>query len=260
MSEFRTERDSMGEVQVPAGAYYAAQTQRAVENFPISGRPLPPALIHALGRVKYACAVANRDLGKLTGSGKNPIHERQVEALLASCREVADGKMDNQFPIDVYQTGSGTSSNMNANEVIANRAIELAGGDRFATEKPIHPNDHVNMGQSTNDIFPTAIHVAVAVEIKDRLLPALARFHETLAEKSKEWDAIIKIGRTHLMDATPLRLGQEFGGFARQLELSMDRAKRAMDAVRELPAGGTAVGSGINTHPEFGGRVAKVLA
>ncbi|MEE9601995.1 MAG: class II fumarate hydratase [Thermoguttaceae bacterium] len=260
MSDFRTERDSMGDVQVPSNAYYGAQTQRAVDNFPISGWQLPPPLIHALGLVKYAAAVVNRDLGKLTGSGKNPLDDEQVEALLEACREVAEGKLDGEFPIDVFQTGSGTSSNMNVNEVISNRAIELAGGDRMSADKPIHPNDHVNMGQSTNDMFPTAIHVAVGREVLDTLLPALRRFADMLSRQSKEWDDIIKIGRTHLADATPLRLGQEFGGFARQLELSTERALRAMAAVFELPVGGTAVGSGINTHPEFGRRVAKVLA
>ena len=260
MTDFRTEHDSMGGVQVPAQAYYGAQTQRAVENFPISGWRLPSPLIHAMGRVKYACAVANRDLGKLTGTGKKPIDDDQVEALLAASREVAEGKLDGEFPIDVFQTGSGTSSNMNANEVIANRAIELMGGDRFEAAKPIHPNDHVNMGQSTNDTFPTAIHVAVACEIERRLIPSLERFRGVLADKAQQWDKIIKIGRTHLADATPLRLGQEIGGFARQLELSIDRAKRALRAVLELPVGGTAVGTGINTHPEFGSRVAAVLA
>ncbi|MCY2994934.1 MAG: class II fumarate hydratase [Planctomycetota bacterium] len=260
MSDFRTERDSMGEVQVPAGAYYGAQTQRAVENFPISGWTLPPALIHALGLVKYACGVANHDLGKLTGTGKNPLRSEQVAALLQACREVAEGKHDGEFPVDVFQTGSGTSSNMNVNEVISNRAIEILGGDRFQPDKPVHPNDHVNMGQSTNDIFPTAIHVAAAVEVKNDLLPALQRLADTLAQKAREWDGIIKIGRTHLMDATPLRLGQEIGGFARQLQLSVRRAQQVLEAVLELPAGGTAVGSGINTHPEFGQRVANALA
>lgn len=259
-SEFRIERDSMGEVRVPANAYYGAQTQRAVDNFPISGWPLPPSLIHALGLVKYAAGVANRDLGKLTQTGKNRLSEAQVDAMLAACREVAAGKLDNQFPIDVFQTGSGTSSNMNANEVIANRAIEIMGGDRFQAEKPIHPNDHVNMGQSTNDMFPTAIHVAVASGVRNDLIPALSRFFDVLQEKASNWDKIIKIGRTHLADATPLRLGQEIGGFARQLQLSISRAVRALEAVLELPCGGTAVGSGINTHPEFGSRVAAVLA
>ncbi len=260
MTDFRTERDSMGEVRLPAEVYYGPQTQRAVDNFPISGRTLPPEMIRAMGLVKWAAATANRDLGKLTGSGKSPLADKQAEALLAACREVADGKLDAQFPVDVFQTGSGTSSNMNANEVIANRAIELSGGDRFAAEKPIHPNDHVNMGQSTNDIFPTAIHVAVAVAASENLIPALRRCHEVLAEKAGKWGKILKIGRTHLADATPLSLGQEIGGFARQLEQSVDRASRAVEAVRELPVGGTAVGTGINTHREFGRRVAETLA
>jgi len=260
MSDYRAERDSMGEVKVPARAYYSAQTQRAVENFPISGWPLPKPLIHALGLVKYAAAVANRDLGKLTGSGKNPLNDRQVEMLLAACREVHEGRWDDEFPIDVFQTGSGTSSNMNANEVISNRAIELMGGDRFAAAKPIHPNDHVNMGQSTNDMFPTAIHVAVVMEIIKKLIPALQRFRDVLTDKAARWDRIIKIGRTHLADATPLRLGQEFSGYARQLERCLDQADRAAAAVAELPAGGTAVGTGINTHPDFGAKVAEVLS
>jgi fumarate hydratase, class II len=260
MSDFRIETDSMGEVRLPAQAYYGAQTKRAVENFPISGKPLPPELIHALGLVKYAAAVANRDLGKLSGSGKNRLNEKQIEAILAACREVAEGRHDDEFPVDVYQTGSGTSSNMNANEVIANRAIELSGGDRFAREKPIHPNDHVNMGQSTNDMFPTAIHVAVASAINERLVPALSECAEALAEKSQAWQEILKIGRTHLADATPLTLGQEIGGLARQLENSVERCASAVEAVLELPVGGTAVGTGINTHPEFGGRVCDILS
>jgi fumarate hydratase class II len=252
MAEFRNERDSMGNVQVPAQAYYGAQTQRAVENFPISGQPLPAHLVHALGLVKAAAAVANRDLGKL----KPEI----AELILQAAREVAAGKLDDQFPLDVYQTGSGTSSNMNANEVISNRAIELSGGNRFDSKKPIHPNDHVNMGQSTNDMFPTAIHVAVAQGIRQELIPALDRFRSVLAAKAKQWDGIIKIGRTHLADATPIRLGQELSGFVRQLELSLERAQRALQAVLELPAGGTAVGTGINTHPKFGAKVAESLA
>jgi fumarate hydratase, class II len=252
MSEFRVEKDSMGDVKVPAKAYYSAQTQRAVENFPISGQPLPPRLIHALGLVKVAAAAANRDLGKLKPEIAEPI--------IKAAREVAEGKFDGEFPIDVYQTGSGTSSNMNANEVISNRAIEMTGGDRFAAKKPIHPNDHVNMGQSTNDMFPTAIHVAVGRAIQKELIPALQRFQGVLADKAKRWDDIIKIGRTHLADATPIRLGQELSGYARQLELSVERARRALAAVLELPAGGTAVGTGINTHPKFGAKVAEVLA
>jgi fumarate hydratase, class II len=260
MSEYRTEHDSMGDVQVPAQAYYGAQTQRAVDNFPISGDGLAPEMIHALGLVKLAAGLVNRDLGKLSRSGKNRLNDKQVDALLTAAKEVVQGKFDDQFPIDVYQTGSGTSSNMNANEVISNRAIEILGGDRFSLEKPIHPNDHVNMGQSTNDMFPTAIHVAVAASIHSQLVPALKRFADELTKKAKAWDKIIKIGRTHLADATPLRLGQEFGGFARQLVLSVERAQRALAAVLELPAGGTAVGTGINTHPEFGRRVAAALA
>ena len=260
----RTERDSMGPVEVPADAYYAAQTQRAVENFRISGTPLPDGLVRAVGLVKYACAVANRDLGKLTGSGKNPLTDEAVDALLKACREVAGGgfreRGTDQFPIDIYQTGSGTSSNMNVNEVIAARATELLGEDRFATDKAVHPNDHVNMGQSTNDTFPTAIHVAAAGQIGDALVPALESLRTELRAKADAWDDVIKIGRTHLADATPLRLGQEFGGFARQLELAAKRAKKAAEPLYELPVGGTAVGSGINTHPEFGARVAAVLA
>ena len=250
----------MGEVSVPSQAYYGAQTQRAVENFPISGWPLAAPLVRAIGLVKFACGAANRDLGKLTGSGRNPLDDSQVEQMLQACREVAAGDHDAEFPIDVFQTGSGTSSNMNANEVIANRAIELSGADRFAADKPIHPNDHVNMGQSTNDTFPTAIHVAVGLELRQRLYPVLEQFRDQLQTLASKWDQIIKIGRTHLADATPLRLGQEFGGFARQLEASLSRADRAVEAICELAVGGTAVGTGINTHPEFGGRVAAILA
>jgi fumarate hydratase, class II len=251
-SEFRIEKDSMGDVRVPAQAYYGAQTQRAVENFPISGQPLPRPLVRALGLVKVASAIANRELGKLKSEIAEPI--------IRAAREVAAGKFDDQFPIDVYQTGSGTSSNMNANEVISNRAIEITGGDRFDKKKPIHANDHVNMGQSTNDMFPTAIHVATGQLIQDALLPALTRLQDVLAQKATEWDGIIKIGRTHLADATPVRLGQEFAGYTRQLDLAIERGRRALAAVLELPAGGTAVGTGINTHPRFGAKVAEVLA
>ncbi|MFO0917723.1 MAG: class II fumarate hydratase [Planctomycetaceae bacterium] len=260
MTAFRTEHDSMGDVQVPAQAYYGAQTQRAVENFPVSGWTLRPEMIHAMGLVKWACAIANRDLGKLTNSGKNRLNDSQVEALLAAAKEVAVGKFDAEFPIDVFQTGSGTSSNMNVNEVISNRAIETTKGDRFDQKKAIHPNDHVNMGQSTNDTFPTAIHVAVALAIHQRLIPSLQKFADVLADKAQQWDKLIKIGRTHLADATPLRLGQEFGGFARQLQLSVERAQLALKPVLELPVGGTAVGTGINTHPEFAARVSAALA
>jgi fumarate hydratase, class II len=272
MTQFRTERDSMGLVRLPAQAYYGPQTQRAVENFPISGRTLPPELIHALGLVKWAAATVNRDLGLL------PMAE--AAAILAASREVADGKLDDQFPVDVYQTGSGTSCNMNANEVIARRALELADGDRphenresdaaspnaprlrsrGGARDPIHPNDHVNLGQSSNDVFPTAIHVAAAVAIHERLIPALARCGEVLAGKAAAWNDILKIGRTHLADATPLSLGQEIGGLAQQLQRSAGRATRAIEALFELPVGGTAVGTGINTHVEFGRRVCQLLA
>jgi len=260
MSDYRVESDSMGEVRVPREAYYGPQTQRAAENFAVSGQALPNELIHALGLVKWAAATTNRDLGKLGVSGTNPLAEDQIEALRAACHEVCEGRLDDQFPIDVFQTGSGTSTNMNANEVIANRAIELAGGDRFAAEKPIHPNDHVNMGQSTNDVFPTAIHVAVGTAIEEKLVPALCQASTVLSEKAFPWEKILKIGRTHLADATPLSLGQEIGGLAWQLSLAADRARRATQAVLELPVGGTAVGSGINTHPEFGRRVSELLA
>jgi fumarate hydratase class II len=260
MSNTRIERDTLGEVLLPAEVYYGAQTQRAVENFPISGRRLPAEMIHALGLVKLAAATVNRDLGLLTGSGKKPLSGKQVEALLTACRGVAEGRFDDQFPIDVFQTGSGTSSNMNANEVIANRAVELAGGDRFHPDKPIHANDHVNLGQSTNDTFPTAIHVAVARAVKEELFPALADCGKVLLEKSKEWEKVLKIGRTHLADAVPMTLGQEMGGLARQLEKSIGRAAQAVTALLELPVGGTAVGTGLNAHPDFGRRVCAFLA
>jgi fumarate hydratase class II len=252
MTEFRTEIDSMGVVRVPANAYYGAQTQRAIENFPISGQRLPDSLIHAMGLIKMAAALANAELGKLKRELADPI--------IKAAEEVSKGKFDQEFPLDIYQTGSGTSSNMNANEVISNRAIELTGGNRLKGQKPIHPNDHVNMGQSTNDMFPTAIHVAVGLSIRDKLIPALQRLHGVLADKASQWDDIIKIGRTHLADATPIRLGQEFSGYARQVELAVERAEKGLTAILELPAGGTAVGTGINTHPQFGARVAGHLA
>lgn len=248
----------MGEVEVPSQAYYGAQTQRAVDNFPISGQTLPVELVHAMGLVKRACAQANLELGVFK-TLKNKLDEVQELALITACQEVADGRFDAEFPIDIYQTGSGTSSNMNANEVISNRAIELIGGNRFDQNKPIHPNDHVNCGQSTNDTFPTAIHVATAVEIQNRLIPVLERTADVLECKANDWEKVLKIGRTHLADATPMTLGQEFGGFARQLRLSVERAKRAIQAVLELPVGGTAVGSGINTHHDFGKTVARNL-
>jgi fumarate hydratase class II len=241
----RTERDSMGSVLVPEHALYAAQTQRAIENFPVSGRPLPARLIHALGLVKLATARANRDLGLLDSS--------MADAIEAAAREVADGRHDDQFPIDVFQTGSGTSSNMNANEVIATLASRTLG-------TKVHPNDHVNMGQSSNDVIPTVLHVAAVSAIEEDLLPALRHLHGSLASKAEEFDAVVKIGRTHLMDAVPIRLGQEFSGYARQLELAVGRVEATLPGLRELAIGGTAVGTGLNTHGEFGGRVAAELS
>ena len=241
---YRTERDSMGEMQVPATALYAAQTQRAVENFPISGRPLPPSLIHALGAIKAAAARANNGLGLLD--------DETADAITAAATRVADGELDDQFPIDVFQTGSGTSSNMNANEVIATLASRALG-------RAVHPNDHVNMGQSSNDVFPSALHVAALVGIEQALLPALRRLHTSLAGRANAFDGVVKIGRTHLMDAVPIRLGQEFSGYARQIELAGERLTACLPGLRELAIGGTAVGTGLNTHAHFGRRVAEDL-
>ena len=259
MSDFRIERDSMGEVRIPTLAYYGAQTQRAVENFPISGRPLSAELVHALGLVKLAAATVNRDLGKFGPPARQALTPAQIAALIAACRELSEGRLDDQFPVDVFQTGSGTSSNMNANEVIANRAIELSGGDRFAADKTIHPNDHVNMGQSTNDMFPTAIHVAVAVQISRCLIPGLQRCGQVLSQKAEAWQEILKIGRTHLADATRFRWGRRSAAWPGNWSFR-PAGPSGVEALRELPIGGTAVGTGMNTHPEFGSRVAAVLA
>src|SRR2546427_1569729 len=248
--EYRVERDSMGEVKVPKSAYYGAQTQRAVENFPISGIGFPPRFIRALAIIKHAAASVNQELGLLDS--------KTADAIRRAATEVMEGKLDKEFLVDIFQTGSGTSTNMNANEVIANRALEILGKERGSKE--VHPNDHVNMSQSSNDVIPTAIHVAALEAIQRELLPALRGLHQALTAKAKEFDRIVKIGRTHLADATPIRLGQEFSGFARQMELSLARARRALQTVMELPAGGTAVGTGINTHPKFGAKVAEVLA
>ncbi|MDR0328323.1 MAG: class II fumarate hydratase [Planctomycetaceae bacterium] len=268
----RIEHDTMGAVEVPDGAYYGAQTQRAVENFPISGKTMPPELIHALGLVKWACAKANAELGLLQ-SGRSPLSDEQIEALQAACLEVAEGKFDDQFPVDVYQTGSGTSTNMNANEVIARRANELCGSDfhRHPRESGepddrlnpldsrirgndgkvrIHPNDHVNMGQSTNDIFPTAIHVAM-VQTVNRLCDVVLHSFRVLEEKAEKWNHILKIGRTHLADATPMTLGQEFSGLQHQMLEALCMLKTAWQILGELPVGGTAIGTGINSHDSF---------
>ncbi|OLB89079.1 MAG: class II fumarate hydratase [Chloroflexi bacterium] len=246
----RIERDSMGEMQVPADAYYGASTQRAVVNFPISGQPMPRRFIRALGMVKRAAAQTNRELGLLP--------RRRARAVAAAAQEVIDGKLDDQFPIDVYQTGSGTSTNTNANEVIANRATEIMGGERGS--KLVHPNDHVNLGQSSNDVIPTAIQLAAAMAIQDELIPALERLHRALETKSKEFWPVVKTGRTHLQDATPIRLGQEFKGYAGQVEESIRRAGGAVDELARVPLGGTAVGTGINTHPQYARIAAARLA
>ena len=238
----------MGEVRVPAQAYFGAQTQRAVDNFPVSGRPMPPAFVHALGHLKAAAARVNRDLGTLDAA--------RAALIERAATEVGEGKLDAHFPIDVFQTGSGTSSNMNANEVISRRAMELGG----ASAPKIHPNDHVNFGQSSNDFAPSALHVAAVLEIERDLLPALRKLEAALREKAKAFDGVIKSGRTHLMDATPIRLGQEFSGYASQIEHGITRVEATLPDLRELAAGGTAVGTGLNTHPEFGRRVAEDLS
>ncbi|MCL8207276.1 MAG: class II fumarate hydratase [Actinomycetia bacterium] len=250
MDTYRIERDSMGEMQVPADAYYGAQTQRAVLNFPISGIRFSRPFIRALGLIKKAAAEVNMDLGLLD--------PRIGRAIVQAAEEVAEGKLDDQFVLDIFQTGSGTSTNMNANEVIANRAAEILGEPRGS--KAVHPNDHVNMGQSSNDVIPGAIHVAALEQVERELLPALAVLHEGLAAKAREFDDVIKIGRTHLQDATPIRMGQEFSGYASQIEHGIRRVRDAAEGLRELAIGGTAVGTGINTHPEFGARMAKRLS
>ena len=249
-AEFRIERDSMGEVRVPKQAYYGAQTQRAVENFPISGIGFPPRFVRALAIIKHAAASANQELGLLDS--------KIGDVIRAAASEVMDGKLDKEFVVDIFQTGSGTSTNMNANEVIANRALELL--DKERGSKEVHPNDHVNMSQSSNDVIPTAIHVSALEAIQRELLPALRRLHQALIAKATEFDRIVKIGRTHLADATPIRLGQEFSGYARQIELSIERIVAAASGLEELALGGTAVGTGINTHPEFPSRTIKKIS
>ncbi len=244
----RIERDSMGEMPVPAKAYWGAQTQRAVLNFPVSGYRFGRRFIRAMGLIKKAAAEVNEQLGRL---------KPDIARLIGrAAQEVIDGAMDEQFPIDVFQTGSATSTNMNANEVIANRANQLHTG-RIGGKDPVHPNDHVNMGQSSNDVIPAAIHVAVAESLKNDLVPALRLLQEALQAKAVEFDKVMKIGRTHLMDATPIRLGQEFSGYAAQARKAVGRASRAVGCLEELPIGGTAVGTGINTHPQFGKLVAS---
>jgi fumarate hydratase class II len=249
--EFRIETDSMGEVQVPASAYYGAQTQRAVQNFPISGLRFPREFIRSLGLVKGAAAKVNLELGFIS---------REVaEAISRAAGEVVEGKLDDHFPVDIFQTGSGTSTNMNANEVIANRAIELLGGE-IGSKSPVHPNDHVNRGQSSNDVIPTAIHLAVAESIDGGLMGALKSCEHELLVKSKQFDPIVKIGRTHLQDATPVRLGQEFGGYARQMVLARERIELALAGLMELALGGTATGTGLNAPAGFASKVIGLLA
>ena len=239
---FRIEKDSMGEMRVPADAMYGAQTQRAVENFPISNLRFPREFIRAMGQVKLAGARANMDLGLLD--------EEIGAAIVKAAQEVIDGKLDQHFVLDIFQTGSGTSTNMNTNEVLSNRAIQMLGGV-LGSKNPVHPNDHVNMGQSSNDVIPTAMHVSALEAIERSLIPALKKLQIALGAKAVEFDSIVKIGRTHLQDATPVRLGQEFGGYARQVELGVRRLEKLREPLGELPLGGTAVGTGINTDPKF---------
>lgn len=248
MADYRIEKDSMGEIKVPADAYYGAQTQRAFENFPISKIRFSKAFISALGRVKKAAAIVNTDLELLD--------KNVSEAIQNAAREVIENKFDSDFVLDIFQTGSGTSTNMNANEIIAKRANELKSG----TDVKIHPNDHVNYGQSSNDVIPTTIRIAAAVGVKKHLIPSLEILHKFLLEKGEELKEVVKTGRTHLMDAMPVTIQQEFSGYARQVELGIERMESALERLSELPQGGTAVGTGLNTHPEFGKRFAAAIS
>jgi fumarate hydratase class II len=247
--DYRTERDSLGEMQVPADAYWGAQTQRAVENFPISGIRFSRRFVRALGVVKKAAAQANRDLDLLD--------DETADVIVEAADEVIAGEHDDQFPVDVFQTGSGTSSNMNANEVIANRAAELKGAD--VGERVVHPNDHVNYGQSSNDVIPTAMHVASLEAVEKDVIPALDTLREHLDRKADEFDDVVKTGRTHLQDATPIRLGQEFDGYRTQVEKGLVRVDNVREHLAELALGGTAVGTGLNTHPDFPGLAAEYI-
>jgi fumarate hydratase class II len=249
--ETRVETDSMGAIEVPADQYWGAQTARSLHHFPIGDDRMPVAMIRAIGVLKEASAQVNADLGKMS--------PEKSALIIAAAREVADGKLNDQFPLSVWQTGSGTQSNMNANEVISNRAIEMAGGV-MGSKDPVHPNDDVNMSQSSNDTFPTAMHIAAVEEITHQLLPAIRHLRNALQEKSDAYAGITKIGRTHLMDAVPLTLGQEFSGYVAQLDADLRRIEATLDDLYELAAGGTAVGTGLNTHPEFGTRVASAIA
>ena len=248
---FRTEKDTMGEIQVPLDAYWAAQTQRSIQNFKIGEETMPYEITRAFSYLKKAVALVNKDLGKLDAA--------KADAIAAAADDMLAGKLDGNYPLVVWQTGSGTQSNMNNNEVLANRATEILGGD-FRKEKLIHPNDDVNKSQSSNDTYPTALHVASVVAVEESLLPAIAKLKATLQAKSEAFASIVKIGRTHLQDATPLTLGQEISGWVEMLNKSEKMAKDSLDAVRELALGGTAVGTGLNAHPELGERVAKKLS
>jgi fumarate hydratase class II len=248
---YRIEKDSMGEMRVPENALYGAQTSRALENFPISGIRFSRQFIKSLGEIKVAAVQANRDLHLLD--------PKLADAIERAAQEVVDGRLDDQFVLDIFQTGSGTSTNMNANEVIANRAIQLLGGI-VGSKVPVHPNDHVNMCQSSNDVIPSAIHVAAFEAIERALVPALDQLQKSLRHKAVEFDDIVKIGRTHLQDATPVRLGQEFGGYARQIELAIQRLNKLRPSLSELPLGGTAVGTGLNAHPDFASLAIKNLS
>ena len=249
--EFRIETDSMGEMKVPANKYYGAQTARSLMNFKIGGERFPREIIRALGILKKAAALTNKDLGILPAE--------KADLIVKAADEVVEGKLDEHFPLVVWQTGSGTQTNMNANEVISNRAIEMAGGEK-GSKKPIHPNDDVNKAQSSNDTFPTAMHIAAVEEIHRRLIPMVTKLRDALDAKSKEFKDIIKIGRTHLMDATPLTLGQEFSGYVQQLTNGLERINAALPRLYALALGGTAVGTGLNTHPEFAVKAAAQIS
>jgi len=249
--EYRIETDSMGEIKVPNDKYYGAQTARSLMNFKIGGEKFPREVIRALGVLKKAAALTNKELGTLSAE--------KAELIIKAADEVIEGKLDDHFPLVVWQTGSGTQTNMNSNEVIANRAIELAGGE-LGSKKPIHPNDDVNKAQSSNDTFPTAMHISAVEEIHRKLIPMVTKLRDALQKKSDEFKDVVKIGRTHLMDAVPLTLGQEFSGYVQQLTNGLERIEAAMPRLYELALGGTAVGTGLNTHPEFAAKAAKNIA
>ncbi len=251
MDSYRVEKDSLGEVKVPKNAYWGAQTQRAIENFPVSGMVFPDVFIRSLALIKRSCASVNLGLGLLD--------RKRCGAIIKACDEIINGKMCDQFPVDIFQTGSGTSTNMNANEVIATRANEILTG-RKNTKSPVHPNDHVNMGQSSNDVIPTAIHVSACIQAEDLLLPSLDGLYREIRKKQANYKSAVKTGRTHLMDAMPVTLAQEMSGWASQVGHSVKSVKGALPGLSELAIGGTAVGTGINTHPDFGAKVSKTLS